>query len=54
MKKQKDLEYPVRGFRISDKTWEQLKKLKGKQSWNLFFLELVKSKGGKNGKHKNI
>mgnify|MGYP001570776791 CR=1 FL=1 len=34
--------YPVRGFRINNKTYEKLKKLKGRQSWNLFFLELIK------------
>ncbi len=44
MKKQKELhkEYPVRGFRINDKTFANMKKLKGRQSWNLFFLELTK------------
>lgn len=44
MKKNKDIEYPVRGFRINNKTYEKLKKLKGRQSWNLFFLELLKLK----------
>lgn len=56
MKTQKEYkEYPVRGFRIDDRTWDKLKKLRKKQSWNMFFLELIKLKeeNGKRPKSNN-
>ena len=45
MKREKDLEYPVRGFRLSDKTYDLLKreKIKSGKSWNLFFYNKYKN-----------
>ena len=43
-KKKEYKEYPVRGFRLNDKTYDELKKLKGRESWNIFFIELIKKK----------
>lgn len=44
MKKEKDLEYPVRGFRLKNETWKLLKKkkIKSGKSWNLFIYNLIK------------
>ncbi len=34
--------YRIRGFRISNKVWDNFKKLKPKDiTWNLFFVELI-------------
>ena len=37
--------YPTRPIRMSDKTWDRLKKnkLKSGKSWNLFMVELLKT-----------
>jgi hypothetical protein len=40
----KDIKYKVKAMRLNEKTWEELKKQKGRQSWNLFMLELLKLK----------
>ena len=44
IKKHKDLEYPVRAIRISNKIWKKLKKKKedSNKSWNLFIEEALK------------
>ena len=39
----KDLEYKPKCFRLHENTYQKLKKLKGKQSWNLFLLDLIKN-----------
>ena len=46
MKREKDLEYPVRGFRLKDNTYKLLKekKIKSGKSWNLFIYNLIKKK----------
>lgn len=42
-KKQKDKEYPVWSFRISDEVYQDLQKLKAEKgkSWNLLFKEIL-------------
>ena len=43
MKKEKDLEYPVRGFRLSDEVYDILKKekIESRKSWNLYFKKII-------------
>lgn len=45
-KKEKDIKYPVRCFRLEDKTFEELKKARDESnlSWNLYFAKLLKTK----------
>jgi hypothetical protein len=45
-KKHKDLEYPIRSFRIKNETWNILKqkKIESGLSWNLFIYNLIKQK----------
>ena len=40
----KKIDYPVKRMRMSELTWENLKKSKNKfgKSWNLFMVELLK------------
>ena len=40
----RDLEYKIKTIRMSEETWENLKKKrkKSKLSWNLFLVELLK------------
>ena len=40
----KNLRYPKVSFRLSIETYENLKLVKGSQSWNLFFVEMIKLK----------
>lgn len=40
----RNLQYKIKAMRLNEKTWEELKKKKGRQSWNLFMLELLKLK----------
>lgn len=41
--KNKDLKYKVRSFRLADETYEELVRTKPlKQSWNLFFRDLLR------------
>lgn len=43
MKRQEKITYKTRPIRLSDETWEKLKKQKIKSglSWNLFLLKLI-------------
>lgn len=45
-KNERKLEYPIRGFRLKDNTWNILKKekLKSGKSWNLFIYNLIEKK----------
>lgn len=40
----RDIEYKAKSFRLNEKTYSKLKKLKGDESWNIFFLHLIELK----------
>lgn len=41
----RNLKYKSYSIRMNNKTWENLKKERGKLSWNLFLLDLLKRYG---------
>lgn len=45
----RDKHYKIKGIRLSEETWENLKdrRRKSKLSWNLFLLELLNKNGKK-------
>ena len=47
MKRQEKITYKTRPIRLSDETWEKLKKQKIKygKSWNLFIVKLLEKNG---------
>lgn len=44
----KDIKYKIKCMRLNERTWATLKKEKGRQSWNLFMVELLKEFSKKN------
>lgn len=43
LNREKNINYPRVSFRVSGETSSELRKLKGNLSWNLFFVEMIKS-----------